>query len=301
MNPPFLTKGDTIAIAASARKVSKAEMQHAISFLKNEGFNIVMAENVYGAHHQFAGNDDERANGLQILLNNNAVKAILFARGGYGTVRIIDKLNFNAFIKNPKWLIGFSDVTVIHSHVFNKYNIATLHAPMAINMQPHNINLSSVKSVLNILYGKTNCVNVNHNLYHINLKSASGKLTGGNLSVLYSLLGSDSDITTDDCILFLEDLDEYLYHTDRMIQALKRAGKFKKLKALLVGSFTKMHDNEIPFGFNYKEIICEAVKQYGYPVIFNVPSGHSEVNMPLIFGSDINININNNCIELIQL
>jgi muramoyltetrapeptide carboxypeptidase len=291
MLPPILHHGDTVAITATARKVSEKEMQPAIDILTSWGLQVVTAPDLYASYHQFAGNDTLRAKNLNLLLADKNIKAIFCARGGYGTVRIIDLIDLNLLYQNPKFLIGFSDVTVLHSQIFNGKQLATLHAPMPINMQPHLINHQSINALKQVLFTGKNNIFVPHTDENLNVKSTGGLLTGGNLSVLYSLLGSNSDIDTTDCVLFLEDLDEYLYHIDRMMMALKRAGKLSKIKALLVGGFSDLRDNTVPFGFSVQEIITQIVQEYYYPVIFNVPSGHLPLNMPLLLNHNIQINV----------
>lgn len=279
--PPFLQAGDTIGIVAPARKVSEEEMQPAIQWLTKEGFQVLPGEHLYADNNQFAGYDSERAKDFQAMLDNPEVKAILCARGGYGSVRIIDRLDFSKFIQQPKWICGFSDITVFHSHVHRHCNTATLHSTLAINI-PTNTPAANT-SFLDALRGKKLTYSgPSHPLDHPG--EATAEIIGGNLSMLYSLLGSNSDIDTEGKILFIEDLDEYLYHIDRMMMGLKRAGKLANLKALLVGTFTDMHDNAIPFGMTAKEIIFEKVKEYGYPVIWDYPAGHIEDNRAIIFG-----------------
>lgn len=282
-----LKPGDKVALVATARKVSRAEMQPAIELLSSWGLEVIYNERLFAEENQFAGSDELRANELQNYLNRDDVKAVFCARGGYGTVRIIDKINFTFFKSHPKWIIGFSDITVLHSHIAEHVFVETLHAPMAINMQAELINMPSVNALQKVLFTGNNEWSFDASLMNFNVRNFSGNLVGGNLSVLYSLLGSNSCIQTYDCVLFLEDLDEYLYHIDRMVQALKRADKLKNLKGLLVGGMNQMHDNTVPFGHTAYEIISNAVKEYNYPVIFNVPSGHEPLNLPLIFGRDI--------------
>lgn len=300
MLPPLLQPGDTIAIIATARKVSEAEMQPAISIFQSWGLQVITAPNLYAQYHQFAGTDQQRADDLNALLADANIKAIFCARGGYGTVRIIDLVQLELLENNPKFLIGFSDITVLHSQIFNGKHVASVHAPMPINMQPHLIHQASVDALKQVLFTGKNSVFVPLSARNLKVKPVNGRLVGGNLSVLYSLLGSNSDIDTTDCILFLEDLDEYLYHIDRMIMAMKRAGKLSRLKALLIGGFSDMRDNAIPFGFSPEDMIANAVAEYDYPVIFNVPSGHTPENRPLILNYTVNILPNNEGIWLNQ-
>jgi len=291
--PDSLKKGDAIAIVCTARKVAIEELQTAIDLFKNWGLNVVLGKTVSLEENQFAGSEDARANDLQTMLDNKEIKAIVIARGGYGTVRIIDKIDFSMFIQHPKWIVGYSDITVLHSHVQRHCNIETLHAPMPIGFNKNtetclqNLHQALFNNTLQYTF-KTVRPNISGN--------AEGILIGGNLSVLCSINGSVSDIETDGKILFLEDLDEYLYHIDRMMMQLKRSGKLKNLKALLVGGFTEMKDNAVPFGKTAYEIIAEHTATYNYPVAFNIHAGHINDNNPLIFGRKIKVNISEyNC------
>jgi muramoyltetrapeptide carboxypeptidase len=225
-------------------------------------------------------------------LNNPDIKAIWFARGGYGTVRIIDGIDWTAFQKNPKWLIGYSDVTVIHSHVHRHFGIETLHAPMIFTLKKSTNEV--VQSLEDALFGKKLQYSFPENFYSDMNRNGEGKgqLVGGNLSILYSLLGSASDIDTKGKILFLEDIDEYLYHIDRMMMALKRAGKLQQLAGLIIGSMTDMKDNKVRFNKTAEEIISEAVASYNYPVLYGFPSGHIADNRALIFGREVKIIVN---------
>jgi len=248
--------------------------------LEKWGLNVAIGNTIGSEDHQFAGNDEARINDFQQLLNNPKVKAIWCARGGYGTVRIVDKLDFSEFKKEPKWIIGYSDITVLHSHIHN-FGIETLHATMPINIEKSS--KLSIETFKKSLFGK----NLSYEFpagEKNKSGNASGELVGGNLSVLYSLLGSKSAIKTDGKILFIEDLDEYLYHIDRMLMNLKRNGYFSNLKGLIVGGMTNMHDNEIPFGKTAEEIILDCLAEFDFPVVFNFPAGHLDDNRALILG-----------------
>jgi muramoyltetrapeptide carboxypeptidase len=297
MRPPYLQKGDTIAIVATARKVSFIEMEPSIALFESWGLKVTLAEGLFETDHQFAGNDTLRAKSFQQLLDDPTIHAIVCARGGYGTVRIIDQLDFSQFIKHPKWIIGYSDITVLHSHLFTHCQIDTLHAPMPINMQKHNAHLESLESMKQALFG--NPIVYKFEAHPLNRNgNATGKLIGGNLSVLYSLLGSNSDIDTDGCILFLEDLDEYLYHIDRMMMNMKRNGKLNNLAALLVGGMNDMKDNTIPFGNTALGIIAQQVNEYQYPIAFGFPAGHESKNLALQMGKESTITISTTSCQL---
>jgi len=232
---------------------------------------------------QFAGTDLERASDFQKMLDDPHIKAIWCARGGYGTVRIIDLINFSGFIKAPKWIIGYSDITVLHAHIHN-LGIATIHAAMPIDI--HKGTIDAKDSLKAALFGKKVDYVISASSNN-KLGKCNGKLIGGNLSILNSICGSVSAIHTDGKILCIEDLDEYLYHIDRMLQNLKRNGYFEGLSGLIVGGMTKMHDNNIPFGKNATEIILDLVEEYDFPVIFDFPMGHIEDNRALILGAEV--------------
>lgn len=288
MMPPRLKQGDKVMLISSARKVLPEEVNSAVEVLKSWGLIVEFGDNLFEQFNQFAGSDLQRTNDLQNAINDESIKAIFFARGGYGTVRIVDAINFFALTKNPKWIIGFSDITVLHAHLEKNFGIATLHSPMAFNFQktPEEV-LEKIKSML---FAGTQQYKVA--AHPMNRKGESeGILIGGNLSIIYSLLGSVSDSDTDGKILFLEDLDEYLYHIDRMLQSLKRAGKLAKLAGLIIGGMNDMKDNLIPFGQSPEEIILDAVKEYDYPVCFGFPSGHLPVNFPLLLGDKIHFSV----------
>jgi muramoyltetrapeptide carboxypeptidase len=292
--PPFLQPGDCIGICAPARKVSSDEMKDGINWIASKGFNVKESRHLYGQNNQFSGTDEERASDLQSLINDPKVKAIIFARGGYGCVRIVDQIDFSSLEKNPKWLIGFSDVTVLHSHLNIHHSICTLHAPMMINLMVDKRNEEATDTTIDILTGKNSRYS-EKTLNALNRNGiCEGELVGGNLSLLYALAGTPSDLATDDKILFIEDLDEYLYHVDRMMMQLKRTGKLTNLKGLIVGGMSDMRDNTIPFGKSAVEIISEAVAEYNYPVCFDFPSGHIDRNLPLLLGADVRLEVGQN-------
>ena len=305
ITPEFLKKGDKVAIVATARKVSPEEIQPSVDLFRSWGLEVVTDENLYATDNQFAGNDALRAASLQQYLDNPEIKAIVCARGGYGTVRIIDRLDFTAFAKNPKWIVGYSDVTVLHSHINKNMGVSTLHATMPLNI-PADATAKSypaVESLKAALFGKLqgySRLQLRTPSFAYNRKGVCrGELVGGNLSILYSLCGSASDIDTDGKILFVEDLDEYLYHIDRMMQNLKRTGKLHKIKGLIVGAMSDMHDNTIPFGKTAEEIVYEAVAEYDYPVLFCQNFGHvGTSNLALPLGVETEIIVNEGGVEI---
>ena len=291
--PPYLTPGDTVALAAPARKISETEILPAVSWLKNVGFNVFYDERLFAEDHQFAGNDTVRTVYFQDLLDNDTVNAIWCVRGGYGSARIIDKLDFTHFREHPKWICGYSDITVFHNHIHRHLHTATIHATMPINVTEKSMQTPVVQSFLDALTGKPLTYEIApHPLSR--WKPFSGVMVGGNLSMLYSLIGSPSDIDTTDKVLFIEDLDEYLYHIDRMMLNLKRSGKLQNIKALMVGHLSEMHDNTIPFGKTAEEIVADHCRDFDFPLIFNVPAGHLPDNRAFRLGCQIEGYVNNN-------
>lgn len=279
IQPPYLKKGDKIGIVAPARKISESEIKPAVEILESWGLQVVLSKNLFNSYHQFAGPGRERAEDLQSMLDDTSIKAIISARGGYGTLKIIDAIDFLPFIRNPKWIIGYSDITVLHSHI-HKIGIATLHATMPINFTK---NAEATESLRKALFGEQ--LTYTFDAHPLNrVGNAEAVTTGGNLSLLYALSGSISEADTQGKILFLEDLDEYLYHIDRMMLNLKRAGKLNQLAGLVVGGMTDMKDNAVPYGKTAEEIIYSAVKEFDFPVCFNFPAGHIDRNMALYLG-----------------
>lgn len=294
MLPPYFNRGDLIGIAAPARKVSKEDLAEGINFLEEQGFRVKLAPNLYHSENQFSGTDTERAADFQLLLDDPEVKAILCARGGYGSVRIIDQLDFSKMKTHPKWIIGFSDMTVFFSHLHQQFNLASLHAPMLFNLSNEKRNAESWDYLTKILTGTPirYSIPATPESALLNKKgTAKGILVGGNLSLIYALSGSASDVNTEGKILFLEDLDEYLYHIDRMMMQLKRSGKLKNLAGLIIGGMSDMRDNTIPFGKTAEQIIAEAVEEYNYPVFYGFPAGHIPRNLPLMMGAEVEMTV----------
>lgn len=287
--PSYLNKGDTVAIIATARKVSKEEIQPAVAFFRSYGLSVVLGKNLFESSNQYAGTDTQRTEDLQWALNDKTIKAIIIARGGYGSVRTIEQIDFTEFKKHPKWMVGYSDVTVLHNAI-HKIGVATLHATMPLNFTK---NEEATKSMVDALFGKLIQIETEENYLNIS-GTAKGQLVGGNLSLIYSLSGTPFDIDTRDKILFIEDLDEYLYHIDRMMMQLKLSGKLKGLKGLIVGGMTDMKDNAIPFGKFPEDIILDAVKEYNYPVCFDFPAGHIDRNLAMYFGREVELTVSDN-------
>ena len=288
VTPSFLRHGDTVAIVSTARKITKAELDPALQVLKEMKLNAILGHTIGVEEYQFAGSDSLRTQDFQAMLDNPNIKSIWCARGGYGTVRILDGLNFSKFRENPKWIIGYSDITALHSHIHN-FGIETLHAQMPLDIEKKS--KEAQESIFKVLFGEK--YGIAHTSENKNNREgvASGTLLGGNLSVLYSLCGSPSEVNTDGKILFLEDLDEYLYHIDRMFQNLKRNGLLENLAGLVLGGFTQLHDNTIPFGKTIEKIVLDTIGKVNYPVCFNFPAGHIQDNRALIFGREVGLEV----------
>ncbi|MBF6607874.1 MAG: LD-carboxypeptidase [Flavobacterium sp.] len=287
ITPQYLKKGDTVGILATARKIDHATLQPAISLLESWGLKVVLGKTIGREENQLAGADWYRATDFQQMLDDPSIKAIWAAKGGYGTVRIIDRIDFTNFKKNPKWIVGFSDVTVLHSHI-NNMNIETLHSIMALSART--ATPEAIETMRKALFGEPLSYTVAAYPFNRTGK-ASAEIVGGNLSVLYSISGSESQIDLDGKILFIEDLDEYLYHIDRMLMNMKRSGQLSGIKALIVGGMTSMNDNDIPWGKNALEIIQDIVKDYKFPVIYEFPAGHIKDNRALIFGRNVSVEV----------
>jgi muramoyltetrapeptide carboxypeptidase len=291
--PPYLQKGDTIAITCPAGFMAAEKTAVCVEKLKAEGYKVIVSKITIGgkSKNYFSGTDKERASELQKYLDDKNVKAILCGRGGYGTGRIIDALDFTAFVKYPKWIIGFSDITILHSHILSNFKIATLHGPMAAAFANKDHNPANVVSLLSALKGNKNNYHVKYSKLN-KLGEAKGKLVGGNIALLANAIGTPSDINTKNCILFIEDIGEQLYGVDRMLYQLKRSGKLKNLAALIVGDFTDMQDTDRPFGKTIYEIINDIVSEYKYPVCYNFPVGHGNENVALKIGLKHSLTIN---------
>ena len=256
--------------------------------MESWGLKVILGETVNASYNQFAGDDTLRAHDVQRFLDDDSVKAIFAARGGYGTIRIIDQLDFSTFIKKPKWIVGFSDITVLHSHIHANYQIQTIHGQMPLTI-PDGSQLS-LETLRKALFNEPLSYR-GPNKTISKYGEASGILVGGNLSILISLSGSVSDMDYRNKILFIEDVGEYLYTIDRMLWTLKRSGKLAQLEGLIVGGFTQIKDNDIPFGQTVQEIMMEHVKDYTYPVCFNFRAGHISDNQALIFGKQMHLTV----------
>lgn len=282
--PPYLKKSDTIGIVCPAGYMALDKVQTCITTLQEWGYNVKVGKTVGGdSQTYFSGTDEERLADFQQMLDDDEVKTILCGRGGYGIGRIIDKIDFKKFRKQPKWIVGYSDITVLHSHLYSNYYISSLHAPMAGAFNEEGYKNEFVLSLKNVLQGKR--IKYSCPAHEFNRKGeAVGELTGGNLALLAHLTGTNSDSKTKGRILFIEDVGEYSYNVDRMLHQLKRSGKLSRLAGLIVGGFTDMKDTERPFGKPVYEIIREMIKEYDYPVCFDFPVSHTDRNYALKVG-----------------
>jgi muramoyltetrapeptide carboxypeptidase len=279
--PPSLRPGDQVAIVCTARKVSREELAPAVAILESWGLQVTLGESVEAAYHQFGGDDALRARDLQQQLDNPAIQAVLVARGGYGTPRIIDLIDFSRFGQNPKWVAGFSDITTLNCHLL-RLGHESIHGVMPFIFAQEG-GTDALESLRRALFGEE--IRYQVPAHALNRPgTAEGELVGGNLSLLQTLSGTPSDVSTAGRILFLEDIEEYLYSVDRMMVHLDRAGKLRDLAGLIVGHFTRPQDNAIPFGLSCYEIIDQYAGKYRFPVAYGFPVGHEPANMALICG-----------------
>jgi len=294
IRPEYLKAGDTIAIVAPSGVLNDHEnyINKAKKLLESWELNVIIEKNVFNNYGHFSGTDKERTKDFQRALDDKTISAIWCARGGYGAMRIIDDLDYTEYLKTPKWIIGYSDITAIHNdlHILGSESI---HSIMCKSIEDKDINNDrSIQALKDVLFGNKLSYNFN-NKPENKLGKTSGQIVGGNLTLLHGLIGSKSSINTDGKILFIEDLGEYHYHIDRMLISLKRAGYFDNCNGLVVGDFSDLRKNTTPFGKDIKEIILDAVKEFDFPVLFDFPAGHEELNMPIILGRDIIMDINN--------
>jgi len=291
MQPSYLQKGDTVQILAPAGIIKDFDaIDNTVQLMEDWGLHVKIGKNVSQQNHHFSGTDAQRTEDLQNALNDPKIKAIWCARGGYGTVRIIDNIDFTKFRKNPKWIIGFSDVTVLHNEVHN-LGIETVHAIMPSTIKTDNEDQKkALKSLKDALFGEKLTYRFSESDYNRE-GEAKGQLVGGNLSILYSVLGSKSSIKTGGKILFIEDVGEYVYHIDRMLMNLKRNGYFDNCYGLIVGGISNVRENDQEFGKTVEEVILDNVKEYDFPVSFDFPSGHIDDNRTLILGRDVSLKV----------
>lgn len=292
IQPPYLKAGDTVAIVATSGilKNRNEVIEKSKALLKSWGLHVVIGKHLYSKANHFAGTDDERCEDFQNALDDPKISAIWCARGGYGAVRILDKLNYTKFKKKPKWLIGYSDITALHNQIHN-VGVESIHSIMCSSLQT---DLETIKETLstfkNTLFGNSLSYTLEASKY--NKKGmASGQLVGGNLTMLHTMLGSSTSIDTSGKILFIEEIGEYRYHIDRMLQSLKRAGYFNNCKGVILGDFTKTKTNTTPWGTTTQQLIIDALAEYDFPIAFNMPTGHGKDNRALILGRTIDLKV----------
>ena len=294
IRPDYLKKGDTIGIIAPSRKINEEDIGVFLSYSKKWGLKVKLGKHLFDAQNQFAGTDKNRAADFQEMLDDEEVKAIICARGGYGAIRTLTQTDFSSFEKNPKWIAGFSDITAIHAYTGKFLNCESIHSLMPVNFQTDE-NTEAIESFRQALFGENIFYEFPYNPMNKEGK-ASAELVGGNLSILYSLNGTPYFPDTNNKILFIEDVDEYLYHIDRMMMNLMLSGAFNKIKGLVIGGLSGIKDNEIPFGKSAEQIIAEITDKYDIPVAFSFPSGHISSNKALIFGRQVVLRVGkDNC------
>ena len=292
IKPDYLKSGDTIAIIAPSGVLNNRNqaIENAKKLIVEWGLVPIIGKNIYKKNYHFAGNDKQRLDDLQWAFDHKNIKAIWCARGGYGSIRIIDQLSFDQFKKYPKWLIGYSDITVLHNKL-NNLGFETIHGMMAVNMEENQKEINeSIESLKNCLFGELKSYHINNNKYN-RIGKSSGILVGGNLTLLVAQLGSSSEIDTKDKILFIEEIGEYKYHIDRMLQSLKRAGFFDNCNGVLIGDMSEIKINSPSWGSSVNELIYDVLKPYKFPISFGIQSGHLKHNESLIFGRNIDLDV----------
>ncbi|MBC7867518.1 MAG: LD-carboxypeptidase [Gloeobacteraceae cyanobacterium ES-bin-316] len=299
--PPYLKKGDTIGITCPAGYMPLENAQTCIDTLQAWGYKVIVGKTLgSGSQNYFSASDSERTLELQAMMDDPSIHAILCGRGGYGMSRIIDQLSFKKLKKNPKWIIGFSDITVMHTHLFSQHKIASLHAPMAAAFNEDGFENEYIKSLRKALIGKK--ANYQYPAHPANKEGAStGKLIGGNLALLVHVIGTSSDFNTKNNILFLEDIGEYLYNADRMLYQLKRSNKLDKISGLIFGGFTDMKDTVRPFGKTMEQILEELAADLNIPVCFNFPVSHGKENVALKIGVEYQLKVSKSKVQLKEL
>ncbi len=288
--PPFLTPGSRIRIVSPAGKCREEEILPAVGWLKENGFRVETGRHVCGHYFQYSGCDQERLSDLQEAMDDPETRAIICSRGGYGTIRLIDQLDFSRFRRHPKWLVGFSDITILHNRL-HLSGYESVHGTMCRSFFPGDGKPSEgLERMMQLLRGEKPAFGIPVSPGN-RRGTVSAVLTGGNLSLLYSLIGTPYDLDTAGKILFIEDIGEYLYHIDRMMVSLRLSGKLKFLAGLVVGQFSDVKDNEEPFGKTIEEIILDAVRDFDFPVCFGFPAGHGQPNLPLRLGARYKLKI----------
>jgi muramoyltetrapeptide carboxypeptidase len=292
IEPPFLKKGDEVAIISPSFCIDENLLNEAVEYLSAWGLKVRLGKNAAKRNGPFAGSDEERLDDLQEMTSDNNVKAVFCSRGGYGLLKIIDKVDFSVLRINPKWYSGFSDITVLHAWLNEVSGIMSVHGDMPVNFNNKNKSTETFLSLKKALFGDPLIHEWNGNFHKPS--DVSGEMTGGNLSLLYSLSGTKAEITTKGKILFIEDVDECFYHLDRMLTSLKLSGKLEDLAALVIGGMNKIEDSKIPWGKSIEETISGIVDEYNYPVLFNFPAGHISDNRAFYIGKQATIKLTGN-------
>ena len=296
--PPYIERGDTIGIVSTASAITQAVVEPAVELLQGLGYKVQLGTHVFSKDGQFAGTDQQRASDLQLMLDNPKIKAIICSRGGYGSLRTAELINWSKFMENPKWVVGFSDVTALHAKI-QQLGIASVHGPMPKHFTEDKKPSDSFRFLIDALTGDKLSYTFEPSEFN-RPGNACAPVVGGNLSMIYSLRGTPYDIDTNGKILFIEDLSEYLYHLDRMMMNLKTGGKLENLAGLIVGHFTGIKDHSNNFGKNLEEIITDAIKDYAFPVMFNFEAGHQSNNLPLKLGTETKIVVDKHKSTFIQ-
>ena len=292
IQPPYLKAGDTVAIVAPSGVLNNRndEVARAKKLLESWQLKVVVGEHVFSKDNHFAGTDQERCKDFQDALDNPNIKAIWSARGGYGTVRILDKLDYTKFLKQPKWIIGYSDITALHNQVHN-LGVQSLHAIMCVSLPKDLSEIEySIETFKSALFGNPKNYDLEYSKYN-RLGNASGPLVGGNLTILHTMLGSKESIDTSGKILFIEEIGEYKYHIDRMLQSMKRAGYFDNLNGLIVGDMSRMRKNTTLWGTSIEQLIIDALSEYNFPIAFNMPAGHEDKNLAMTLGMTVKLKV----------
>lgn len=297
--PPYLQKGDTIGIVCPAGYMPAEKAQTCIDVLQQWGYKVKPGKTLGHQYHYFSGTDEERLADVQQMLDDDTVQAVLCGRGGYGVSRIIDRIDFTRFCSKPKWLIGFSDITVLHAHIHTQYQVATLHAPMAGAFNDEGFKGPYVQSLRQALEGRKAQYTCAPDVRN-KTGEATAQLVGGNLSLVAHVTGSRSAFDTTGKILFLEDVGEYIYNVDRMLLQLKRSGALDQLAGLLIGGFTDMKDTVIPFGNTVYHVIQEHLQEYTYPVCYHFPVSHGGDNYALKVGGVYRLTVSNDTVSLLE-
>ncbi len=296
VKPPFLNRGDKIGISAPGRKIKQSDVEVAINIFESWGLHIALAQNLFSTDHSYlAGTDEQRLSDFQTMMDDDSIRAIICARGGYGSTRILDQLDFASFLKNPKWIAGFSDITAFHLKLSN-LNVASIHSTMPILFSKKE-SVDSIESLKNIIFGDPQNFLLEPHLSNRKGKGF-GKLIGGNLSLILDSMGTSSELNTEGKILIIEEVDEYLYKLDRMMVQLKRTGKLDNLNGMIIGHMTNIKDTELNFGESVEEIICHHSSTFHFPIAFNFPTGHENPNLAWMHGSTAQLDVTKEAVSL---